>query len=92
MISSSSYDPTSINQWSPKQPQSIVSECRSLIDNDFPDDSDDEEYEPELQMEDDYDDDYDDIIKFTTMEPSETENVNNYELEDDQNACIDEEV
>lgn len=84
-------NPSSLDQWSPNHTPSVISESKSLIDKDFPDDSDDEEYEPELQMEDDYDDDYDDIIKFT-MEPSETENVNSYELEDDHIASIDDEV
>lgn len=37
--------------------QSIISECRLLIEKEFPDDSDDEEYQPDKNLEDDDDDD-----------------------------------
>lgn len=51
--------PASVHQWSPYQQQSIISECRLLIEKEFPDDSEDEEYHPEktLDEEDEFDDD-----------------------------------
>lgn len=81
--------PSSVDQWSQNQQQSIISECRSLIDKEFPDDSEDEEYKPDPQIEDDYDDDYDDILKCTTIQSSKPENVNSNE---EQNTNSNEEV
>lgn len=48
------------HQWSTNQQQSILSECTSLIEKEFPDDSEDEEYHPDKMFEeeeDEYDDD-----------------------------------
>lgn len=52
--------PTFAHQWSTSQQQSILSECTSLIEKEFPDDSEDEEYHPDKMFEeeeDEYDDD-----------------------------------
>ncbi|VVC37508.1 Hypothetical protein CINCED_3A013548 [Cinara cedri] len=83
--------PSSVDQWSQNQQQSIISECRSLIDNEFPDDSEDEEYKPEPQIEDDYDDD-DEIFKCTTIESSEADNVNSNEEDHNTSVEYDEET
>jgi len=52
--------PPSVQQWSPFQQQSIISECRQLIEKEFNDDSEDEEYCPDKSLEgEDFDDDDD---------------------------------
>lgn len=55
--------PTSAHQWSTNQQQSILSECTSLIEKEFPDDSEDEEYHPDKMFEEEEDEDDDDEFK-----------------------------
>jgi len=52
--------PTSTHQLSTNQQQSILSECTSLIEKEFPDDSEDEEYRPDDKMFEEEEDEYDD--------------------------------
>lgn len=52
--------PTSVHQFSTNQQQSILSECTSLIEKEFPDDSEDEEYHPDDKMFEEEEDEYDD--------------------------------
>jgi hypothetical protein len=59
-------------QLSPIQQQPIISEseCRLLIEKEFPDDSEDEEYHPDKTLEEEEDDDYDDESKCTEINKS----------------------
>lgn len=66
---------------SPSQQQPIISdsECRMLIEKEFPDDSEDEEYHPDKTVEEEDDDEEDDESKCTELNKSlgtgcETEN------------------
>lgn len=74
------YPPMVGHQWSQnQQQQSITSECRLLIEKEFPDDEEDEEYYPDKNLEEDDEDDYDDESKCTENNKSleiegETEN------------------
>ncbi|XP_015373341.1 PREDICTED: MATH and LRR domain-containing protein PFE0570w-like isoform X2 [Diuraphis noxia] len=52
--------PTFAPQLSINQQQSILSECSSLIEKEFPDDSEDEEYHPDDKMFEEEEDEYDD--------------------------------
>jgi len=52
--------PTSDHQLSTNQQQSILSECTSLIEKEFLDDSEDEEYHPDDKMFEEEEDEYDD--------------------------------
>lgn len=50
--------PSSVQQCSPFQLQSTISECRQLIEKEFNDDSEDEEYYPDKILDDEeFDDD-----------------------------------
>ncbi|XP_050528258.1 GON-4-like protein isoform X3 [Daktulosphaira vitifoliae] len=62
--------PPSVHQWSPFQQQSIISECRLLIEQEFPDDSEDEEYKPDKILEEDDDEEDDDESKCTEVNKS----------------------
>ncbi|XP_060847598.1 uncharacterized protein LOC132927152 [Rhopalosiphum padi] len=67
--------PTSAHQWSTNQQQSILSECTSLIEKEFPDDSEDEEYHPDKMFEEEEDEDDDDEFKLKEINKSfESEN------------------
>jgi len=62
--------PTSAHQWSTNQQQSILSECTSLIEKEFPDDSEDEEYHPDKMFEEEEDEDDDDEFKLKEVNKS----------------------
>lgn len=63
--------PPSAQQWSSNQQNSIISECRLLIEKEFPDDSEDEEYRPDKNLEDDEEEEYDeDESKFSEANKS----------------------
>jgi len=67
--------PTSVHQWSTNQQQSIVSECTSLIEKEFPDDSEDEEYHPDKMFEEEEDEYDEDEFKLREVNKSfDTEN------------------
>jgi len=67
--------PTSVHQWSTNQQQSILSECTSFIEKEFPDDSEDEEYHPDKLFEEEEDEYDDDEFKLTEVNKSlDTEN------------------
>ncbi|XP_025191042.1 GON-4-like protein [Melanaphis sacchari] len=67
--------PTSTHQLSTNQEQSILSECKSLIEKEFPDDSEDEEYHPDKMFEEEEDEDDDDDFKSREVNKSfDTEN------------------
>lgn len=55
--------PPSVHQWSLNQQQSIISECRLLIEKEFADDSEDEEYRPDKTLEEDDDDEEEEEFK-----------------------------
>ncbi|CAI6353935.1 unnamed protein product [Macrosiphum euphorbiae] len=60
---------------STNQQQSILSECTSLIEKEFPDDSEDEEYHPDKMFEEEEDEYDDDEFKLTEVNKSfDTEN------------------
>ncbi|XP_050444366.1 GON-4-like protein [Adelges cooleyi] len=62
--------PPSVHQWSPNQQQSIISECRLLIEQEFPDDSEDEEYQPDKNLDEEDEEDDDDESKCTEVNKS----------------------
>lgn len=62
--------PPSVHQWSTNQQESIISECRSLIEKEFPEDSEDEEYCPPKALDYEDDDDDDDESKCTEINKS----------------------
>lgn len=68
--------PASVHQWSSNQHQSIISECKLWIEQEFSDDSEDEEYQPDKTIEEE-DEEYDDD------ESKCTENNKSFETEND---------
>jgi len=67
--------PTSVHQRSTNQQKSILSDCTSLIEKEFPDDSEDEEYHPDKMFEEEEDEDDDDEFKLREINKSfDTEN------------------
>lgn len=62
--------PPSVHQWSINQQESIISECRLLIEKEFPEDSEDEEYHPDKALDYEEDDDDDDESKCTEINKS----------------------
>lgn len=84
--------PSTVQQCSPNQ-QSIISECRSLIEKEFPDDSDDEEYHPDKNVEDDDDDDESKCTEFNKSFENEGEMENDIDnFENTSNADLHEKV
>lgn len=79
--------PPSVHQWSSNQQNSMISECRLLIEKEFPDDSEDEEYCPDKNLEDDEEEEYDDEeSKFSEMNKSSFETDG--EIENDNNSVL----
>lgn len=70
--------PPSVHQWSTNQQESIISECRLLIEKEFPEDSEDEEYCPPKAL--DYEDD---------DESKCTENNKSFDTEGEQESNAD---
>lgn len=81
--------PPSVHQWSPNQQQSIISECRLLIEKEFADDSEDEEYRPDKTLEDDDDDDDDEEFKCTEINKLiEMENITENDADISENNTV----
>jgi len=70
--------PPSAQQWSLNQQQSIISECRLLIEKEFAEDSEDEEYKPDKILD---DEDVDDVkSKFIEINKA-IETNNDYDVD-----------
>lgn len=67
--------PPSVQQNSTIQQESIISECRLLIEKEFPDDSEDEEYHPGKLL--DYEDDDDTEINKSLETENDADNSEN---------------